>query len=206
VTLQNRVTPFSELVDDPSYRGRLMGNRGVLHDDHQRIVRRHNGKRWIVCVLGYKGIRRAPMSPGRYTELFFFDDAVALAAGHRPCALCRPKDYDAYRRAIVAAGGILMSADELDARLDDERRVGNEQRRHLVRGSEVPDGAMVAIGEEPYLVAGGELHVWSSSGYRAAGSVPSGELDMLTPALTAMALRGGFRPALHPSLRASGYS
>jgi hypothetical protein len=194
MTLQNRVTPFNQLVADKSYCGKFMGNRGQLHDDHRRIVRQHNGKRWIICETKYKSVRRVPMSPGLYTELFFFDDAVALAAGHRPCALCRRDAYTAFRKAIVAQGGPLLSADELDARLDNERRNGVEQRRHLVAGSDVPDGAMIAIGDAAHLVLRGELLEWSTQGYRATGSVPIGVVEMLTPPLTAMALRGGFRP------------
>jgi hypothetical protein len=194
MTLQNRVTPFSKLVADPSYRGMFMGNRGVLHDDHRRIIRHHNGKRWIVCVLDYKGAQRAPMTPDRYTELFFFDDVVALAAGHRPCALCRRADYRSFREAIVAEGGALMSADELDAQLDTERRNGVVQRRHLASGTDVPDGAMIVIGDTAHLVLRGEIFAWSTTGYRVAGSVPTGDVELLTPPLTVMALRGGFRP------------
>jgi hypothetical protein len=201
MTLQNRVTPFSGLVADASYRGMFMGNRGLLHDGHQRIVRQLNGKRWIICVTDYKGVRRVPMTPGLYTELFFFDDAVALAAGHRPCALCRRADYNSFREAIVAAGGVSMSADELDFRLDTERRSGNAQRRHPVPAAEVPDGAMIAIGDAAYLVVRGELLAWSTQGYRAAGSVPIGDVEMLTPPLSAIALRGGFRPAVDESFR-----
>ena len=199
MTLQNRVTPFSGLVADASYRGKFMGNRGLLHDGHQRIVRQFNGKRWIICVTDYKGVRRVPMTPGLYTELFFFDDAVALAAGHRPCALCRRAEYRSFREAIVAQGGAMLSADELDAQLDAERRNGDGQRRHRVPAAVVPDGAMIAIGEGAYLVRRGELCEWSTKGYRAAGPLPTGDVDMLTPPLSAMALRGGFQPDLHPS-------
>jgi hypothetical protein len=195
MTLQNRVTPFNQLVADASYRGQFMGNRGRLHDHHKTIVRQHNGKRWIVCVTDYKGARRVPMTPGLYTELFFFDDVVALAAGHRPCALCRRADYNSFREAIVTAGGAMMSANELDSRLDRERRSGDAQRRHPVPGIEVPDGAMIAIGDTAYLVVRGESFAWSTQGYRAAGSVPAGDVEMLTPPLSAIALRGGFRPA-----------
>ena len=99
-----------------------------------------------------------------------------------------------------------MSADDLDARLDLERRDGTEQRRHLVSGTDVPDGAMVAIGDAAYFVSRGEMFEWSSTGYRPAGSVPIGDVEMLTPPLAATALRGGYRPEIHPSLRESGYS
>ena len=194
MTLQNRVTPFNGLVADTSYRGRFMGNRGRLHDDHKTIVRWRDTKRWIICVLEYKGQRRVPMTPQSYTELFFYDDAIALAAGHRPCALCRRAEYNSFREAIVTAGGALMSADELDAQLDLERRDGNAQRRHLVPAATVPAGAMIAVGDAAYLVSGAELLEWTTAGYRAAGAVPTGEVEMLTPPLSATALRGGFLP------------
>ena len=76
-----------------------MGNRGVLHDDESRIRRKWHGKRWIVCVLEFRGRKRKVMTPGRYTELFFLDEATALAAGHRPCAECRRERFNAFRCA-----------------------------------------------------------------------------------------------------------
>jgi hypothetical protein len=91
--LQNRVTPLGELIADPA-RGLVYGNRGCLHDDRGRIRRRYNGKRWIACRLQFRGWHRHPLvQPGRFTELFFLDEATAFAAGHRPCALCRREDY-----------------------------------------------------------------------------------------------------------------
>ena len=93
---QNRVTPLGELVAT-SERGLVYGNRGCLHDELGRIRRRYAGRRWIACRLEFRGRRRTPLlQPGRYTELFFLDDATALAAGHRPCAECRREDYDRF--------------------------------------------------------------------------------------------------------------
>ena len=90
---QNRVTPMGELIATP-HRGRVYGNRGCLHDSEGRIRRAYNGKRWIACRLQFRGWHRRPlMQPGRFTELFFLDEATAFAAGHRPCALCRREDY-----------------------------------------------------------------------------------------------------------------
>src|SRR5262245_61717076 len=80
VPLQNRVTPYSDVVAFPE-RGTLMGNRGVLHDEGRRIVRFSQGRRWIACLTEFRGRRRPPMTSGRYTELFFLDEATALAAG-----------------------------------------------------------------------------------------------------------------------------
>src|SRR5688500_8008085 len=101
---QNRVTPFGELIAAPA-RGTLMGNRGCLHDGDQRIRRLFVGKRWIHCVLEFKGRRRQVMAPGRYTELFFLDESTALAAGHRPCAECQRDRYLEFRRCWMAGRG-----------------------------------------------------------------------------------------------------
>ena len=198
MTLQNRVTPFNQIVADPA-RGLFMGNRGLLHNAQQSIVRWRNGRRWIICRTEFKSRRRELMAPGLYTELFFFDEPVALAAGHRPCAECRKDDYDAYRRAIRTPGESLLSASELDMRLDDERRVGNAQRRHTVPGADVPNGAMIAIDGTAYLVDDGSLVEWSSFAYGARRPMPEGPVEMLTPPLSATALRNGY-----PVLRRRG--
>jgi hypothetical protein len=97
--LQNRVSPRGEIIVSPA-RGTFMGNRGgVLHNERRQIVRPYASRRWITCLLEFKGRRRTVMSPGRYTELFFLDEAVALAAGHRPCAECRRDRFNAFRDA-----------------------------------------------------------------------------------------------------------
>src|SRR6202451_2054834 len=103
VSRQNRVTPFGDLVATPE-RGTFMGNRGVLHDAEGRIKRVWQLKRWIVCVLEFRGRKRQVMTPGRYTELFFLDEATALAAGHRPCAECRRQRFNAFRDAWKPGG------------------------------------------------------------------------------------------------------
>ena len=94
--LQNRVSPLGELIADPA-RGLVYGNRGCLHDETGRIRRSFAVKRWISCRLEFKGWKRTRLlQPGRFTELFFLDEATAFAAGHRPCALCRREDYDRF--------------------------------------------------------------------------------------------------------------
>ncbi|HXV59017.1 MAG TPA: hypothetical protein VD704_14230, partial [Gaiellaceae bacterium] len=115
--LQNRVTPLSELVAHPA-RGLVYGNRGCLHDAHGRIRRFSATRRWIACRLEFRGWQRGRLlQPGKFTELFFLDDATALAAGHRPCALCRREDYDrllvVWRELHPGESG----ADAIDARL-----------------------------------------------------------------------------------------
>jgi len=201
MTLQNRVTPSNVLVADAGYRGMFMGNRGVLHNGRREIVRWRNERRWIICRTEFKGRRRVPMTPGRYTELFFLDEATALAAGHRPCAECQRDRYNAFRRALSAAdGSAVLSAAEVDLRLDGERRDGNVQRRHVVELDDVPDGAMFTIDETAYLKVRDErFAVWSASGYKPAARPTVAQVEMLTPPLSAAALRGGFEPTFHPS-------
>ena len=106
--LQNRVTPFGEIVAVPE-RGTLMGNRGVLHDDAGRIVRSYQVRRWIACRTAFRGRHRLLMQPHSWTELFFLDEATAFAAGHRPCAECRHADYQRFKEAWAVSVGARMA-------------------------------------------------------------------------------------------------
>src|SRR5207249_4242116 len=136
---------LGELVADPA-RGLVYGNRGCLHDAGGRIRRRYNGKRWIACRLRFRGWHRAPLlQPGRFTELFFVDEATAFAAGHRPCALCRREDYDRFGAIWAGLHGGEAGADAIDLRLHGER-VDPEtraQRTHTSPVGSLPDGAFV---------------------------------------------------------------
>ena len=168
---QNRVTPLGELVADPA-RGLVYGNRGCLHDETGRIRRRYNGKRWIACRLEFRGWRRrALMQPGRFTELFFLDEATAFAAGHRPCALCRREDYDRFAAIWSELHPGKTGADAIDAQLHTERvdPVTRGQRRHDAPPDTLSDGAFVFWDETPWLVLGSELLRWTASGYDERG-------------------------------------
>lgn len=193
--LQNRVTPAGEIVAIPQ-RGLFMGNRGLLHDQHRRIRRRFQGKRWIICVLEFKGRRRAPMTPGLYTELFFLDEATALAAGHRPCAECRRARYNEFRRSWAAAHGVpVPSSDQMDERLHAERtRPGP-----AVRPRDLPTGAMVSLDGEAWLVTGDGLRRWTPEGYAERRDPVDGDATLLTPPAMVEVLRAGYAPVVHPS-------
>jgi len=191
--LQNRVTPLGELVAVPE-RGLVYGNRGRLHDDAGRIRRQWQVKRWISCRLEFRGRYRAagPMPPGRYTGLFFLDEATAFAAGHRPCAECRHEDYVRY----VALVGE-RRADDVDERLHAER-LGERPAREV--GS-LPDGAFVLLDGEPWLVLGGELLRWTPGGYTERRAA-RGHARLLTPLASLRALAAGWSgvvPFLHPT-------
>ena len=202
---QNRVTPFGELIATPA-RGTLMGNRGCLHDADGHIRRPYVGQRWIICVLQFKGRRRPVMTPGRYTELFFLDEATALAAGHRPCAECQGDRYLEFRghwaasRRLAAAGGA-PTADALDEVLHAERIEAEPRRRTYVeRWSRLPDGVMVADDDDhAYLVRAGRLLPWTASGYGPARRTSPASLRVLTPRSVVTAIRHGYPVRLHPS-------
>jgi len=184
---RNRVTPYGDIVDSP-LRGKWMGNRGCIHDG-QDIVRQWNGKRWITCALSFKGWTAPKWAPGRWTALFFFDEAIALAAGHRPCALCRKHDYQRFRAALGA-----RSADEIDARLHADRLDGRVKRLFSMPWRDVPDGAFVDIDGVAARVEGDALVTWSDTqGYVGRLGRPlRDDALVITPASTVAALKNGY--------------
>jgi hypothetical protein len=201
---QNRVTPFGELIAT-AHRGTLMGNRGCLHDDAQRIRRPFTVKRWIHCVLQFKGRRRAVMTPGHYTELFFLDEATALAAGHRPCAECQRERYGLFRRHWASAHGgqAVPTADEMDGVLHAERLDGERGKRtYLARASRLPPGVMVADGDaRAALVVAGAVRSWAPDGYGPARPGPSAQVRVLTPRSIVGVIAAGYPVGLHASAR-----
>jgi hypothetical protein len=197
--LQNRVTPFGELVALPG-RGTMMGNRGILHDDHRRIVRAWQVKRWIACVLEFRGRHRNVMTPHRYTELFFLDEAAAFAAGHRPCAECRREDYRRFQALWTAAHGAPSDADTIDLRLHGERLDGKKKRTYREETATLPDGTYVALDSRAWLIWKDRLFGWSDSGYVTRQRLERGEVEVLTPRSIVGVLVAGYRPRVHHSV------
>ena len=203
--LRNRVTPLGDLVAEPG-RGLVYGNRGCLHDNRGRIRRRYAGKRWIACRLRFRGWHREPLlQPGRFTELFFLDEATAFAAGHRPCALCRRGDYLRFGEIWRSLHPGETGADTIDARLHAER-VDPRTRGHLLHEApldELPDGAYVLRDGRPFLVIGGELLRWTSAGYDVRVPRPArARTTLITPPSLVEVLRAGWRPLVplfHPT-------
>jgi hypothetical protein len=204
--MRNRVTPLGDIVAVP-LRGAWTGNRGNLHRGTD-IVRFHNGSLWIICSLEFRDYRMRQWAPGRYTVLFFHDEAVALAAGHRPCALCRRADYETYRAAWAngRGEGSVPSAVELDRQLHGERivRGSHTRRRHRVTWASLPDGAFVAADLGPALVLGDGLVPWTPAGYSTPRSRPrSGSVEVITPPSTVAALAAGYRPQIDAAARSA---
>jgi hypothetical protein len=206
--LRNRVDPWGDLHAEPG-RGLLTGNRGCLVDDAGEVVRHHRSPLWIACETSYRGWRSPLTDPGRWTPIFFLDDAVALAAGHRPCGLCRREDHQRYRDAVTAAVGAdrpLLAA-ELDRRLVAERlRRGRGLDRRddrLVWSAgidDLPDGTVVVGDGEPGLLLGDRMLRFSFDGWERRAPRPSGTTaSVLTPPTSVGALAHGFVPRLHPT-------
>jgi hypothetical protein len=212
--LQNRVTPYGELIA-VSARGALMGNRGRLHDGNRRVVRRRapGYRAWVTCLLAFKGRRRAVMTAGRYTELFFLDEVTAFAAGHRPCGECRRADYRRFKEAWVAGNperGVAagLPIDAIDRELHRDRLTSDGgQRMFLADIAALPDGVFVAptAGRAPWLLWGGALWPWSPEGYGHPEPAPMGEmLTVLTPRSTVQAFAAGYMPWADGSVSALG--
>ena len=197
---QNRVTPVGEIVAT-SARGGWMGNRGgrIHAEGALHPTRRWASRRWIICRLDFKGRQRTIMGDS-YTELFFLDEATALAAGHRPCYECRRRDALAYATALDRAAPPM--ADAIDAILH-EQRLG--PHAHLP-ASALPDGTLCRHEDACWLIAHGALHRWSHHGYGEAIPLPVDSVEVLTPALTRRALANGYRPQIHASSDSSKYS
>ena len=203
--LQNRVTPLSELIADPA-RGLVYGNRGCLHDDTGAIRRRYATRRWIACRLQFKDwLRRPLLQPGKFTELFFLDEATAFAAGHRPCALCRREDYESFGELWSDLHPGRRGADAIDEQLHAERfdPATRTQRHHEAAIDELPDGAFVLQDGEPWLVRDAQLLRWAPGGYGARAERPAqGPATVITPPSLLAVMQTGWRgavPLLHPT-------
>ena len=200
---QNRITPFGTIVATPA-RGTLMGNRGCLHDAAGQIRRPYQSKRWIICLLHFNQRHRTVMTPGQYTELFFLDEATALAAGHRPCAECQRDRFNHFRTLWAAAnpqlaGGLTKPpATLIDTVLHEERL---QPEKATVEVDQLPNGSFVALDDgNAYLVYQNKLLRWSPFGYEnIAKSVPTLAVTLLTPPSIVRMLAAGYIADLHPT-------
>ncbi|HEY3680294.1 MAG TPA: hypothetical protein VGL45_16385 [Bradyrhizobium sp.] len=202
--LQNRVTPFGEIVADP-HRGMFTGNRGIIHDPATKTLlnKRWSSPAWLTCVCEFRGRRRKVMGGRSWTELFFLDEATAFSAGHRPCFFCRRDDALKFRAAWERGNGVAeVFAHDIDAVLHRERLDHRRKRLHALPLpiARLPDGAMVASGAASYLVARGQVLQWSPAGYREV-TEPISDAMLLTPPSTLRAFSAGYQPVLHSSAK-----
>lgn len=198
--LQNRVDPFGQIIRTPE-RGAWLGNRGVLHNERQEIVRPYKLKAWITCVLEFRGRHREVMQPDCWTELFFPDEATTFAAGHRPCFQCRYKDHQRFKEMWLAGNpeyGFTMKTPV--ARIDEilhAERVAPDKSKVTYEESpqSLPDGTFIVLYNNPYLVANNKLHLWTPGGYKESISLPEMDtLTVLTPRSIVNMFRAGYIP------------
>ncbi len=207
--LQNRISPFSTIIATPE-RGTWTGNRGVIHNAHKEIVRNHAVKYWITCELKYKNFQRKVMTPNRWTELFFLDEATAFAAGHRPCGFCRNSDFKHFKSLWLLANGerygLAKDAkiDAIDALIHQERLNENGfQKTFKANLTTLPDGTFVTIDDssKAYLWFQQNLYEWSFSGYtKVLEFVQNQEVEVLTPLSYVETFKAGYLPQVHSSI------
>ena len=199
--LQNRVDPFSR-IHAVEARGLFTGNRGILHDPDTQTLKKQSWttEGWVICTLvplPGRQKRERLMSRGRWSELFFLDEAVGLAAGHRPCYGCRKAEASAFRDAAgVKKVSDLNSA--INAEMKPHLRVRSPVPRETCRPAELPDYAFFAVGSSAFLKLGDSARRFNWTGYSAPEHLPD-EALRLTPQITLNALANGYRPVLHPT-------
>jgi hypothetical protein len=200
---RNRVTPTGDIVAIP-LRGAWTGNRGILHAGRE-IVRFHASDLWITCALEFRGRSYEQWVPHHFTFLYFHDEAVSFAAGHRPCAECRRDSYNAYRAAWAAGrGGDPPSAKGMNRQLHRERIVPGTHRRrfHDMPWDALPDGTFVMLDQGPAVVVGGHVTAWTHEGYGARRARPrDGVATVMTPPATVAVLRADYAVQIDDSAR-----
>jgi hypothetical protein len=205
--LANRIAPDGVLFSTPES-GLFLGNRGGrFHDPNTKTIRGRPfaTRQWLCCAVQFKGRTRDHMGGvwGRgYTELFFCDEVTALSAGHRPCVECRRGDAMAYRAALVAGLGLLVSPrfPQIDIMLDGERRTGHAKQVHQRGAASLPDGAIYVLDDRKFAAHKQDSAlIWSRSGYIQRIARPTGLISVLTPPTTLAALANGYQPVWHSS-------
>ncbi|MFA6082846.1 hypothetical protein [Mucilaginibacter sp.] len=197
--LQNRVDPYGNIIRTPA-RGAWLGNRGVLHNAKQEIVRPFKVKAWITCVLEFRGRHREVMQPDRWTELFFLDEATAFSAGHRPCFQCRYQDHQRFKEYWLKGNpqyGFNMKTPitKIDEIIHAERITKDKLKvTYEETLKRLPDGTFVTYGDKPYLIRDGKMHLWSAAGYGQPIAFPSERLPVLTPCSIVNTFSAGYRP------------
>ncbi|MEO7312117.1 MAG: hypothetical protein ABIX01_17065 [Chitinophagaceae bacterium] len=206
--LQNRVTPFGEIVSIPQ-RGLYTGNRGIIHNEQQQIVRPFTLKAWITCTLKYKNFQRLVMTGRKWTELFFLDEATAFAAGHRPCAFCRNKDFKQFKSHWLEANKPFFSWPDkqmktIDLLLHKERMAKQKEKRFESAAlSTLPAGTMVALNNDTKIAClwyQNKLFKWCIEGYESPVEPKiETEVFVITPASIVRTFTQGYEPNVHPS-------
>lgn len=201
--LQNRVDPRGSLHAVAEH-GTLMGNRGILHDSDNKIVKQWQHKSWVACVLSFPGPKRNLFSPNNYSELFFLDEATALSAGHRPCGFCQKPRFNLFKDIWFKANpsavvGPSKRIGAVDRALHVERAVrGGGKVSYLATLADLPRGVMFESDGVIYLNWSSGHLPWSFKGYGLPVSIASSSsVKVLTPVSVVRMFANGFTPEVH---------
>lgn len=204
--LQNRVDPWGTLHVNPSRSATVMGNRGILHNATQHIVKRWANKSWVACDPHYRGISRKPLfKNGSYSELFFLDEVTALAAGHRPCAYCQRVKYNFFKAnwadVFCNESSTNPSVIEIDRQLHTERVArGAGKLKYVAKLTALPEGVIFEHQAHALLIYRGKCWRWSFDGYVATSlDAYDGDVEVLTPRSVVRLLSAGYTPDVHAS-------
>jgi len=198
--LQNRVDPYGQLICTAA-RGHWTGNRGVIHNDRKEIIRAFSVRPWITCLLQFKGRHRVVMTPNRWTELFFLDEATAFSAGHRPCAECRRDDFNRFKRYWTEGNpqhgfDLKTPIAQIDLVLHRERINGKTKVTFQKEFEKLPDGVFISHGGQPYLKMADKLHLWTPFGYETTSLFLDSYVDVLTPPSLVSTIAAGYDPQI----------
>jgi hypothetical protein len=199
MALQNRVDPAGNIISTRA-RGEWLGNRGVIHNEQKQIVRPFKIKAWIICMLEFRGRHRNVMTPDRWTELFFLDEATAFSAGHRPCFQCRYADHQRFKAAWLKGNPEYgfdekTSINEIDNILQKERIDKGKKVTYEDNIGNLPDGTFVQLDGEPWLVYQNKTHRWTPFGYNDSKTIGAfDKVTVLTPRSIVDTFRQGYMP------------
>lgn len=200
--MQNRVNPFGAVIETKA-RGAWMGNRGRIHNAKKQIVSRFKLHAWLICKLSFKERKRQIMAPNSYTELFFLDEATALAAGHRPCFECRREDFNRFKKLWIQANpeygfSVEISIQKIDRILHAER-INKDGTKKTFRENlnKLPDGTFISFEENAFLLFKKHLYLWTPYGYKNQTSPTiKGTVNVLTPPSIVNTFRAGYLPQI----------
>jgi hypothetical protein len=200
--MQNRVNPFGQIIDTKA-RGSWMGNRGRIHNEKKEIICPYKLPAWLICKLNFKGRKRQIMAPNSYTEIFFLDEATALAAGHRPCFECRREDFNRFKKLWIKANPQYQFSNKTSIREIDKilhaERINADGTKKMYREylSNLPDGTFISLEEKPYLLFKKHLYWWTPYGYEKQNAIAiNGKVNVLTPISIVHSLRAGYVPQM----------
>ncbi|SEJ35697.1 hypothetical protein SAMN05216327_1093 [Dyadobacter sp. SG02] len=198
--LQNRVDPYGQLIFTAA-RGHWTGNRGVIHNDRKEIIRAFRVRPWITCLLQFKGRHRVVMTPNRWTELFFLDEATGFSAGHRPCAECRRDDFNRFKRCWTEGNpehgfDLKTPIAQIDQVLHQERINGKTKVTFQAAIDKLPDGVFISHGSQPYLKMADKLHLWTPFGYETTSLFLDSYVEVLTPPSLVSTIAAGYDPQI----------